>query len=358
MGKDTDFSSEEVTMEADLWSLYRQMLRSRLFEEKVMELWDAGQISGEMHLDLGEEAIVAGVVSHLQEGDAMALDHRGTPPLVMRGMDLVSLLRELLGQKDGLCGGWGGHMHLFSQELLAASSGIVGATGPMGAGFALSAQNLRPHNIAVAFFGEGAVNQGMVMESLNLAVAWNLPVLFVCKDNELSITTYSPSVTGGNILERVRSFGMETYEADGTTGTVPDRWNPIPLGKTAILRGGKDLTLVSLGVGVHRCLEAALVLEKKGASACVIDLRTLAPLDRDTVVANVSESGRMLVADEDYKNFGLSGELAATVMETGILAKFRRVCTETTIPYSRRLEDETLPSTEKILDAAFALLEE
>jgi pyruvate dehydrogenase E1 component alpha subunit len=216
MGKVADFSSEEVTMEADLWSLYRQMLRSRLFEEKVMELWDAGQISGEMHLGLGEEAIVAGVLSHLQEGDAIALDHRGTPPLVMRGMDLVSLLRELLGQKDGLCGGWGGHMHLFSQELLAASSGIVGATGPMGAGFALSAQNLRPHNIAVAFFGEGAVNQGMVMESLNLAVAWNLPVLFVCKDNELSITTYSPSVTGGNILERVRSFGMETYEADGT----------------------------------------------------------------------------------------------------------------------------------------------
>lgn len=202
-------------MEADLWSLYTQMLRSRLFEEKVMEIWNAGLISGEMHLGMGEEAIVAGIIAHLQEGDAMALDHRGTPPLVMRGLDLGSLLLELLGQKDGLCGGWGGHMHLFSRELLAASTGIVGATGPMGVGFALSAQNLRPHNIAVAFFGEGAVNQGMVMEALNLAVVWNLPVLFVCKDNEMSITTYSPSVTGGNVLERARSFGMDAHEVDG-----------------------------------------------------------------------------------------------------------------------------------------------
>jgi pyruvate dehydrogenase E1 component alpha subunit len=206
---------KEVTMEPHLLSLYRQMLRSRLFEEKVMELWNEGQISGEMHLGLGEEAIVAGVVAHLQDGDAMALDHRGTPPLVMRGIDLVSLLKELLGRRDGLCGGWGGHMHLFSKELLAASTGIVGASGPMAAGFALSAQNLRPQNIAVSFFGEGAVNQGMVMESLNLAVVWNLPVLFVCKDNGMSITTYSPSVTGGSLIERSRSFGMDAYEVDG-----------------------------------------------------------------------------------------------------------------------------------------------
>lgn len=202
-------------MELDFYSLYKQMLRSRLFEEKVMGLWGAGLISGEMHLGLGEEAIVAGVVAHLKEGDAMALDHRGTPPLVMRGIDLVSLLRELLGKKDGLCGGWGGHMHLFSQDILAASTGIVGATGPMAAGFALSAKLLRPFHIAVSFFGEGAVNQGMVMESMNLAVTWNLPVLFICKDNEMSITTYSPSVTGGSLLERSRSFGMDVHELDG-----------------------------------------------------------------------------------------------------------------------------------------------
>lgn len=157
-------------MEPDLWSLYRQMLRSRGFEEVVKDLWEKGEISGEMHLGIGEEAIAAGVVTHLQKGDAMVLDHRSTPPLVVRGVDIVFLLREFLGRADGLCCGMGGHMHLFSPEHLAASSGIVGATGPIGAGFALAAQHLRPQNLAVAFFGEGAMNQGMLMESLNLAV--------------------------------------------------------------------------------------------------------------------------------------------------------------------------------------------
>ena len=145
--------------------------------------------------------------------------------------------------------------------------------------------------------------------------------------------------------------------AEGTSGPVLDRWESIPLGKAAVLREGKDLTLVSVGVGVHKCLEAALALEKKGVSACVIDLRTVVPLDRETIIANVSESERIVVVDEDYKFFGLSGELAATVMEAGIPARFRRVATETTIPYSRHLEDETLPSTKKILDASLSLIE-
>jgi TPP-dependent pyruvate/acetoin dehydrogenase alpha subunit len=114
-------------MPPDLWSLYPLMLKSRLLEEAIAGLWDEGSISGEMHLGTGEEAIVAGVVSHLKEGDALALDHRGTAALVMRGVDPVLLLREMLGRPDGLCGGKGGHMHLFSKEHLSASSGIVGA---------------------------------------------------------------------------------------------------------------------------------------------------------------------------------------------------------------------------------------
>jgi len=199
----------------DLWFLYRQMLRSRLFELAVTRLWNEGKISGEMHLGTGEEAVVAGVVAHLEEGDAMALDHRGTPPLVMRGVDLVLLLREFLGRPDGLCGGMGGHMHLLSPKHLAASSGIVGAAGPAAAGFALAAQRLRPGTLAVAFFGEGAMNQGMLLEALNLAVAWELPALFVCKDNTWSITTGSQSVSGGTPGGRARGFGMPVIEVDG-----------------------------------------------------------------------------------------------------------------------------------------------
>ena len=202
-------------MPPDLWSLYALMLKSRLIEEGVSKLWHDGLISGEMHLGTGEEAIIAAVVSQLREGDAMAMDHRGTSALLMRGVDPVLLIRELLGRRDGLCAGMGGHMHLFSKEHLAASSGIVGAAGPAACGFALAAQYLRPGSIAVAFFGDGAVNQGMLMESMNLSSVWDLPVLFVCKDDGWAITTRSEKVTGGNLGERARGLGISYFEADG-----------------------------------------------------------------------------------------------------------------------------------------------
>ena len=202
-------------MSPDLWSLYAFMLKSRLFEEAVARLWHEGLISGEMHLGTGEEAIIAGVVSHLRDGDAMALDHRGTAAMLMRGVEPVPLLREFLGYKDGLCGGMGGHMHLFSKEHLIASSGIVGSEGPAAAGFALAAQYLRPGAIAVAFFGDGAMNQGMLMESMNLAAVWKLPVLFVCKDDGWGITTKTENSTGGDLNERARGLGVPAVDIDG-----------------------------------------------------------------------------------------------------------------------------------------------
>ncbi len=202
-------------MPADPWALYALMLKSRLFEEAIAKLWHEGLISGEMHLGSGEEAIVAGVVSQLREGDAMALDHRGTAALFMRGVDPGSIIRELLGRPDGLCGGMGGHMHLFSRDHLAVSSGIVGAAGPAAAGFALAANHLRPGSIAIAFFGEGSMNQGMLMESMNLASVWSLPVLFVCKDDGWSITARSDRMTGGSLNERARGLGVPPVEANG-----------------------------------------------------------------------------------------------------------------------------------------------
>ena len=209
-------------MPPDLWSLYALMIQSRLFEKAVTGLWQDGLISGEMHLGTGEEAVIAGVVSQLREGDAMALDHRGSAALLMRGVDPVPLLREFLGRADGLCGGMGGHMHLFSQEHLAASSGIVGSAGPSAAGFALAAQYLHPGAIAVAFFGEGAMNQGMLMEALNLAAVWNLPVLFVCKNDGWAITTQSDRATAGDLNERARGLGVPAVEVDG--GDVAAVW--------------------------------------------------------------------------------------------------------------------------------------
>jgi pyruvate dehydrogenase E1 component alpha subunit len=133
----------------------------------------------------------------------------------MRGVDPVLILLELLGHPDGLCGGMGGHMHLYSKEHLAATSGIVGAAGPTAAGFAISAQHNNPGAVAIATFGEGAMNQGMLMESMNLAAVWRLPVLFVCKDDGWSITTQSTEMTGGNLNERARGLGVPAVEVDG-----------------------------------------------------------------------------------------------------------------------------------------------
>ena len=107
-------------------------------------------------------------------------------------------------------------MHLFSREHLACSSGIVGSSAPLGAGFALAAQHLGRGKVAVSFFGEGAANQGMLLESLNLAAAWKLPQVFVCKDNRWAITTRSRAVTGGDLVRRARSFGMPACRVDGT----------------------------------------------------------------------------------------------------------------------------------------------
>jgi len=203
-------------MKPDMERLYRQMARIRFFEEAQADLWNRGLISGEMHLGVGEEAIVAGVLDHLEEGDALALDHRSTPPLVARGVNLAAILLEVMGEEEGLCRGRGGHMHLFSREHLAASSGIVGSSAPLGAGFALAAQCFNPGRVAFSFFGEGAANQGMLLESLNLAVAWKLPLVLVCKDNRWAITTRSRFVTGGSLLRRARSFGMPAHRVDGT----------------------------------------------------------------------------------------------------------------------------------------------
>jgi pyruvate dehydrogenase E1 component beta subunit len=137
---------------------------------------------------------------------------------------------------------------------------------------------------------------------------------------------------------------------------VPRRWEPAPLGKALLRRAGTDITLVSVGVGVHRALSAAALLAADGIAAGVLDLRTVSPLDRAAICAAAAQTGRLLVVDEDYEGFGLSGELAAVVLEAGIPVRYGRVCTRTTIPYARRLEDAALPSTQSICAAARALM--
>jgi len=144
---------------------------------------------------------------------------------------------------------------------------------------------------------------------------------------------------------------------DGARGIVPRKWKPIPIGKAVLRRDGTDVVLVSVGVGVHRAMEAAKILENEGISVAVLDLRTIAPLDKMTLCSIAAQTGHMVVIDEDYEGFGLSGEVAAVVMEAGIDVKFARVCTQTTIPYARSMEETVLPNIERILVTTRSLLQ-
>jgi pyruvate dehydrogenase E1 component beta subunit len=135
---------------------------------------------------------------------------------------------------------------------------------------------------------------------------------------------------------------------DGARGPVPQKWESIPLGEAAHRRHGNDVSIISVGVGVHRSLQAAEMLQKEGISAGVLDLRTISPLDKARLCEFASGTGRVLVVDEDYEGFGLSGEVAAVLAENGLAVRYKRVCTLNTIPYARRLEDEALPNVERI----------
>jgi pyruvate dehydrogenase E1 component beta subunit len=161
-------------------------------------------------------------------------------------------------------------------------------------------------------------------------------------------------------LEFLGSGARNTVKYDvpdgGVKGAVPQKWSPLPIGKSVTRRAGSDVVIVSVGVGVHRALEAAQSLEAEGISAGVLDLRTVSPLDKTSVCEAVARTGRLLAVDEDYEGFGLSGELSAIVSEAGISCGYARVCTRTTIPYARHLEEQSLPDRQRICAAVRKLL--
>jgi pyruvate/2-oxoglutarate/acetoin dehydrogenase E1 component len=188
---------------------------------------------------------------------------------------------------------------------------------------------------------------GLMLASLALSS----PVIFM--EHKLISSLY---------LDFLGSGGRDTVSYDipqaGAYGSVPNVWRPTPIGKAELRRTGSDITIATLGVGVHRALEAATLLEQKKISASVLDLRSVSPLDKATLCAEVGHTRRLLVVDEDYEGFGLSGELAAIVLEAGITFKYARVCTQNTIPYARELEDATLPNVKRIVDACMKLVEQ
>ena len=170
-----------------------------------------------------------------------------------------------------------------------------------------------------------------------------------------------PKLLSEEWLEFLGKGGRDTVTfnvpADGGWGVVPDPPHAIPFGSAAVRREGADLTIASVAVGVHRALAAAGKLESEGVSCEVVDLRSLRPLDVKTVVASVGKTGRLLAVDEDYREFGLSGELAAVCLEAGLSPRFGRVCVEDTLPYARHLENAALPNVDRIITAVRELVD-
>lgn len=168
-----------------------------------------------------------------------------------------------------------------------------------------------------------------------------------------------PKLLSEDWLEFLGRGGRDTVTfdvpADGAVGVVPDPPHSIPFGKAIVRREGTDVTIVSVAVGVHRALEAAAKLHGSDVSCEVIDLRSLRPLDVATVVESVTKTGRLLVVDEDYREFGLAGELAAVCLEAALSPRYARVCVEDTLPFARHLEDAALPNVDRIVEAAMDL---
>jgi pyruvate dehydrogenase E1 component beta subunit len=181
------------------------------------------------------------------------------------------------------------------------------------------------------------------------ALAADGPVVFL--EHKLFSDTWDDALaTGGR---RTRELGSPLARR---REKAPRRWEPIALGAASIRRQGDDVTILGVGPGVDWSLEAADHLASVGIRAAVVDLRCISPLDRQTVCRSVRHTRRMVVVDEDYEGFGLSGELAAVVLEEGLQPRYARVCTRDTIPYSRSLEAATIPNPERIVAAARSLM--
>lgn len=196
--------------------LFERMLLIRRMEERLRADAAAGKLPGAVHLYIGQEAIATGVCARLGETDWITSTHRGHGHFLAKGGDPRAMMAEIWGKRTGICQGMGGSMHVAD-----FSKGILGANGIVGGGFAIAtgaaySSKLRDEGrIAVAFFGDGAANQGVFMETLNVSSLWKLPLVFVCEHNQFCEFTPSSTVTSGEIADRARAFKIPCWVVDG-----------------------------------------------------------------------------------------------------------------------------------------------
>ncbi|MBE1499271.1 pyruvate dehydrogenase E1 component alpha subunit [Amycolatopsis lexingtonensis] len=196
---------------------YRVMRTIRAFEERVRQECVSGEIPGFVHVYAGEEASATGVCLHLDDRDAIAGTHRGLGHCIAKGVDVHAMMAEIYGRKTGACHGKGGSTHIADlAKGMFGVNGIVGGGPPLICGTALAAKQQNTGGVGVAFFGDGAGNQGATLEALNLAAAWNLPAIFVAENNGYAEATSSAwCVASDNIADRAAGFGVPGVIVDG-----------------------------------------------------------------------------------------------------------------------------------------------
>jgi pyruvate dehydrogenase E1 component alpha subunit len=196
--------------------LYRRMTLIRRFEEQVNELYRGAKMPGLAHLYIGQEAVAVGVCSALRRDDYITSTHRGHGHCLAKGADVGRMFAELLGKEAGYCRGKGGSMHIadHANGNLGANAIVGGSTG-IATGAAFSAKRRGTDQVAVCFFGDGALGQGLLYEVMNMAALWSLPVVYVCENNLYNEYTHYLEATAGAILDRARAFGIHTGEVDG-----------------------------------------------------------------------------------------------------------------------------------------------
>jgi acetoin:2,6-dichlorophenolindophenol oxidoreductase subunit alpha len=196
--------------------IYRQMVAIRLFEEQVNDLYTRALMPGLAHLYIGEEAIAVGICSALRADDYITSTHRGHGHCLAKGASPDRMFAELLGKEAGYCRGKGGSMHIADPETgnLGANAIVGGSTG-IATGAAFSAKRLGNGRVSVCFFGEGALGQGVLYESMNLAQLWKLPVIYVCENNTYNEYTHYSETTAGDVVARPKAFGIHAESVDG-----------------------------------------------------------------------------------------------------------------------------------------------
>jgi len=200
-----------------LFDLHRRMVRIRVFEEEAGKLMETARIPGALHLYVGEEAVAAGVMCNLTDQDQLTSTHRGHGHLVAKGGDFKKMYAELFGRATGYCGGKGGSMHICDMDLgMLGANGIVGAGPPIAVGAAFSDKFRGTKNVAVAFFGDGASNEGSFHEAANMAAVWKLPCIFVCENNGYGeFTPQARHQAIRDVADRAAGYGMPGVIVDG-----------------------------------------------------------------------------------------------------------------------------------------------